>query len=65
MIVQNLFEYLLSQSTFNAIMNAVIKRHQPEPWEVGKQVFKCWRRMRAANIMDGWIFIWWRACAKK
>jgi hypothetical protein len=47
---QDLFEYMSSQMTLDAIMNADRKRRWPnEPRAAGKQ-WRCWRRNSAAKV---------------
>jgi hypothetical protein len=63
---QDLLEYVSSQITFDASMNAETNKRCPDdPRAVGKRAFSRWRRTRAAKVTEACSFVLWRAYAMK
>jgi hypothetical protein len=57
-----LLEYVLSQSTFDAIMNAEMKRRWPlDPRAVGNRSFNLARRKRAVKTTTSGSLVRWIA----
>jgi hypothetical protein len=58
---QDLFEYVSSHITLEAIMKAEMERRWPEePPAVGKRAFSLRKRISAAKVTDTCIFVRWR-----
>ena len=62
----DLFEYVSSQTTLDAIMNADKKSLCPEePRAAGKRVLRRWRSARAVKVTDGCNLVLCSAYAMK
>lgn len=61
-MLQDLFEYVSSQMTFDAIMKAEMKRRWPDdPRAAGNRAFRRCRRYNAAKVTDVCNRVRWRA----